>query len=83
MGPHWGDITIYEFPNILGDHPGLVGGAPFTIDWTHERKSVVAVDFFEHYRCVNPRRTRKDLLIPAVQRDTMYVYSRRQKQIRT
>jgi hypothetical protein len=67
----WGDLEIYEFPNILGDHPGLTGGAPITIDWEYDRKRVMAIDFYEQYRQLQPRRSRKELQIPCVQRDTL------------
>lgn len=68
----WGDIVIYEFPNILGDHPGRSGkGSALTIDWNHERCSTVAIDFYEYYRQSNPRRSRKELFIPDVLRDTL------------
>ena len=29
----FGDVTILEFPIILGDNPGCSGGAPITIGW--------------------------------------------------
>lgn len=66
----WGDLVIYEFPNILGDNPGVSEGAPLTISWKHENKNVVAVDYYEYLRQNRPRRRRKDLVIPSPARDT-------------
>ena len=70
-GLSWGDLEIYEFPNILGDNPGASdGGAPITIDWKHEKKSVVGVDYYEFIRKSQPRRKRKELLMSGGQRDS-------------
>ena len=67
----WGDLEIYEFPNILGDNPATSdGGAPITIGWKHENKSVVAIDYYEFLRQSHPRRKRKDLAVSGGQRDT-------------
>lgn len=69
----WGHIAIYEFPNELGDHPGLSGGAPITISWEHDRHRFISVEFFEQYRQMHPRRSRKELQLSSVERDKMYV----------
>lgn len=66
----FGDICIYEFPNKLGDNPGVSEGAPLTIGWKHESKNVVAVDYYEFMRQSKPRRKRKDLIVPSAARDT-------------
>jgi hypothetical protein len=67
----WGDLEIYEFPNILGDNPATSdGGAPITIGWKHENKSVVGIDYYEFLRQSHPRRKRKELAISGGQRDT-------------
>jgi hypothetical protein len=67
----WGDLEIYEFPNILGDNPATSdGGAPISIGWKHENKTVVAVDYYELLRKTHPRRTRKNLAVSGGQRDT-------------
>ena len=67
----WGDLVIYEFPNILGDNPATSdGGAPLAIDWKHEHKNTLAVDYYEFLRQTHPRRKRKELLISGGARDT-------------
>jgi hypothetical protein len=68
----WSDLTIYEFRNIVGDHPGLTGGAPLTIDWKHVSEQTMALDCFECYRETSkPRRPRSELKIPASERDIL------------
>lgn len=70
-GVYWGDLVIYEFPNILGDNPATSdGGAPLSIGWKHQQKNVVAVDYYEFLRQSHPRRKRKDLVISGGARDT-------------
>lgn len=66
----FGDLTIYEFKNMLGDNPAVSEGAPLTIGWKHESVDVVAVDYYEFMRNQRPRRRRKDLIIPSTSRDT-------------
>lgn len=66
----WGDLAIYEFPNILGDNPAVGDGAPLTIGWEHESESVVAIEYYEFLRQSRPRRKRKDLVLSGGQRDT-------------
>ena len=47
----WGNLTIYEFPTILGDHPGVSdGGAPLTLAWNHEKRTVICLDYQEYIR---------------------------------
>lgn len=67
----FGDLVIYEFPNILGDNAGVSEGAPLSIDWKHDTKRVVAVDYYEFLRQSRPRRRRKDLIVPSAARDTL------------
>jgi hypothetical protein len=66
----WGDLVIYEFPNILGDNPGVSEGAPLTIAWKHENKSTIGLDYYEYLRQNRPRRKRKELIMPSAARDT-------------
>lgn len=70
-GVCFGDLVIYEFPNILGDNPAVSDGAPLTIGWKHDSKNIVAVDYYEFLRTQRPRRRRKDLIIPSTARDTL------------
>lgn len=65
------DLIIFEFPNLLGDNPGVSEGAPLTIGWKHVTKNVVAVDYYEYLRQSRPRRKRRELVIPSAARDTL------------
>jgi hypothetical protein len=67
----FGDLTIYEFKNILGDNPAVSEGAPLSIKWKHDSKSVIAVDYYEYLRQSRPRRKRKDLVVKSAERDTL------------
>jgi len=67
----WGDVEIYEFPNILGDNPAANEGSPLTIGWKHTSKETLDIDYYEYTRLiVVPRRRRKHLLISGPARDT-------------
>lgn len=67
----WGDLVIFEFPNILGDNPGVSEGAPLELGWKHESESVVAIEYYEFLRQSRPRRRRKDLIMSSGARDTL------------
>lgn len=66
----WGKMVIMEFPNMLGDNPGVSEGAPLTIGWKHSSKSAVDIDYYEYMRLTQPRRRRKDLVMKSAERDT-------------
>jgi hypothetical protein len=66
----WGEITILEFPNILGDNPAVTNGSPITIGWKHQSVNVVDVEFFEFLRQNHPRRSRRELLLKCGDRDS-------------
>jgi hypothetical protein len=66
---HWGDLTVYEFDNLLGDNPSVSSGAPLTIGWKHNRKSVASVDAYELFLVSNPRRSRKKMRMSKSKRD--------------
>lgn len=66
----FGDLVIYEFPNILGDNPAVSEGAPLTIGWKHDSKNVLGVDYYEYLRQSRPRRRRKELIVASAARDT-------------
>lgn len=67
----WGDITLYEFPNLLGDNPAVSEGAPLTIGWKHTSVVVVAVEYHEFMKQSQPVRRRKDLIMSGGARDTL------------
>jgi hypothetical protein len=70
-GVYWGDLEIFEFPNMLGDNPGVSEGAPLTIGWKHESRDVVGIEYYEYFRQTRPRRRRKDLIMSSAARDTL------------
>jgi hypothetical protein len=69
-GVCWGEIVILEFPNILGDNPGVSDGVPITIGWKHNSKNTVDIDYYEFLRQSHPRRKRKELAMKSAERDT-------------
>ena len=83
----WGNLTIYEFPNLLGDHPSVTEGPPLTIAWKHTSRDVVDIDYHEYVRNSGrrnsgsvytdgkdgPRRSRKELWLNGGVRGQQYV----------
>jgi hypothetical protein len=67
----WGDLTVYEFPNLLGDNPAVSEGAPLTIGWKHSSVVVVAIEYHEYLRQNRPLRRRKDMIMSSASRDTL------------
>ena len=67
----WGEVVVYEFPNILGDNPAVSGGVPLTIAWKHVAVNTHSVDYNDFLRLEKPRRKRKDLVLSSAQRDTV------------
>jgi hypothetical protein len=66
----WGDLIIYEFPNMLGDNPGVSEGVPLTIGWKYDSKNTVNIDYYEFLRQSHPRRRRRELIMKSAERDT-------------
>lgn len=71
----WGEMVVFEFPNMLGDNPAVSGGVPLTIAWNHVNVSTVTVEYNEFLRVKQPRRKRKDLVLSSAQRDTVSIFS--------
>ena len=65
----WGEIIVFEFPNMLGDNPAVSGGSPITIGWKHDTVDVFTVEYREYAKLKKPRRKRKDLVLSSAQRD--------------
>lgn len=66
----WGDLTFYEFPNIMGDNPGVSEGVAIEISWKHTSKHTVGVEYYEFIKQNRPRRRRKHLIMSSGARDT-------------
>jgi hypothetical protein len=67
----WGNMIIFEFPNMLGDNPAVSNGAPLTIGWNHDSVNVTTIEYNEFMRLKRPRRRRKDMILSSTQRDTV------------
>jgi hypothetical protein len=66
---HFGDLTVYKFTSILGDHP-TCEGSPLTFGWKNESQSVMSIHVHEYIKQSKPRRKRKDLRLSPAIRDT-------------
>ena len=60
-------IEIIEMPYAIGDGPSA--GAPISIGWDAQDRSVFTVDFFEQYR--PKRRSREALRLPSHHREQL------------
>lgn len=65
----FGDLTIIEFPIILGDNPAC-SGCPITIDWEPMRKHTRNLELYEYTR-TQSRHNRRRLVIPVQKRSQM------------
>jgi hypothetical protein len=60
------NISIREYPIIIGNNPGVSGGVPFTLDWTPVQHDpvVLTIDDYEEAR-PGPPRSQSELKIPS------------------
>jgi hypothetical protein len=61
------DITIIEFPMVIGDNPGVSSGAPVQIGWVPQSTITMNLDLHEHFREGN-RSHKKKLILKVHQR---------------
>lgn len=69
----FGDITIREYPIILGDHPSCIG-VPITIDWDYYGETTRNFELHEYHRSqrrVPSSGSKKHLFIPVQKRSQM------------
>ncbi|OEU16272.1 hypothetical protein FRACYDRAFT_268939 [Fragilariopsis cylindrus CCMP1102] len=69
----FGDITIREYPIILGDHPSCTG-VPITIDWDYYGETTRNFELHEYHRSqhrVTGSGSKKHLFIPVQKRSQM------------
>jgi hypothetical protein len=62
------DITIIEFPMVIGDNPSVSSGAPVQIGWVPQTIITRNLDLYEHLRQFSRRPRRKELILKAPQR---------------
>ena len=62
------DITIREYPMILGDNPSVSCGPPVTIDWQHSSEAHLPLDKYMHSLPFFPRE-RCQMVMPAFLRE--------------
>merc|ERR1712194_691985 len=65
----FGDLTISEYPIILGDNPACTG-CPITMDWEPMRTYTRNLELHE-YTKTQQRRNRRKLVIPIQRRSQM------------
>lgn len=68
MSVHFEQITIREYPIMLGDNPGGTTGPPLTIDWQHDPSTEVTVGVDEYEETRPARRLYLEMAIPASER---------------
>jgi hypothetical protein len=64
------DITIIEFPMVIGDNPSVSSGAPVQIGWVPQATMTRNLDLYEHLRA-GSRRHKRTLLLNVPQRATI------------
>jgi hypothetical protein len=60
------ELTIAEYPMILGDHPSCSVGPPLQLDWNPQTITTRNLELYEY--CRSERRQRKQLAIPVQKR---------------
>jgi hypothetical protein len=61
-------VELLEFKRVIGDNPSVRMGVPIALGPELERKSVVAIDFYEEFRS---RRSLRELTIKQEEREKM------------
>ena len=61
------NITIIEFPMVMGDNPSVKSGAPVQLGWVPQATTTRNLDMYEHFR-EESRRCKRDLKLEGQQR---------------
>lgn len=64
----FGDVTILEFPVVLGSNPAVSAGCPIELGWERLTEEIQQMEFFEYMREGQRRSDRKRLVIPVPER---------------
>jgi len=68
------EVTVREYPQILGDNPAVTIGAPVSIGWKYQNEYTTKVNFFEYTRS-HIRRTSKRKLVISSKKRVKYLLS--------
>ena len=68
------DITVREYPMILGDNPAVSCGPPVTIDWQYSSEECLSIDEYIETHPLIPR-IRLQMIMPEFLRETIVVNS--------
>lgn len=69
------DVTILEFPIILGENPAVSGGAPIELGWELMEYYTRDLQLYEYMRSALRKRGRKNLIIPVSDRAQLLMES--------
>ena len=64
-------VEIIELPYTLGDNPAVSSGAPISVSWIAQKRTILDLDFFERFR--PERRNKRALQLSKDARKSMYV----------
>ena len=68
----FGEVTVREYPIIVGENPGVVKGVPITIGWDHLDESNHSVEDYEQARASQRKKVQEEgLKLNPVQRQKM------------
>ena len=65
------DVTLREYPMVVGDNPAVSSGPPVTIDWNYMSEVVISVDQHQSVNR-NPRR-QQDMILPSYVRKMILI----------
>jgi len=62
------EVSIREYPRILGDNPAVTEGVPLALDWDHQNQYKVNVEMYEFTRAPVRRKSRRKLMMSSTTR---------------
>ena len=67
------DVTVREYPMIVGDNPAVSCGPPVTIDWEYNNEQIMSLDAHCH---LNPYpRRKRQMLMPLHLREFILIHT--------
>ena len=64
----FGDVTVLQFPVVLGNNPAVSAGCPIEIGWEHIAEEIQKLEIYEYMREGQRRSDRKRLVISVLDR---------------